>query len=164
MAFTFDEEEEIEPLKYKIGDDDVRFPNINEYTLLFAFDYLSLNSTKYCFNNPIILVEDFIKIYEFKKETSKIKIRDFTDNRYIKQKYHFHAIDIYSKSKSFLVDIFTKLLGKKMKPSELPSLYQFAIFTDNDTLKAPRIVGFFGKRGVFHILLLDYEHSIYPMK
>lgn len=162
MAFTFDDEEEIEPLKYKIGDDDVRFPNINEYTLLFAFDYLSLNTTKYCFNNPSILAEDFIKIYEFKKESSKIRIRDFTDNSFIKKKYHFHPIDIFSKP--FLINIFTELLGKKMKPYELPSLYQFAIFTDNDTLKAPRIIGFFGKRGVFHILLLDYEHAIYPMK
>jgi hypothetical protein len=162
MAFTFDDEEEIEPLKYKIGDADIKIPNIDEYTLLFAFDYLSLNTTKYCFNNPTVLAEDFIKIYEFKKLASKITIRDFTENISIRRQYHFHYIDIFSKS--FLIDIFTGLLGKKMKPHELPSLYQFAIFTDNDTLKAPRIVGFFGKRGVFHILLLDYEHGIYPMK
>jgi hypothetical protein len=162
MSYAFDDEEDIEYLKYKIGDADIRIPNIDEYTLLFAFDYLSLNSTRYCFNNPSILAEDFIKIYEFKKLASKITIRDFTEKDFIRRQYHFHHIDIFHKK--FLQELFTSLLGRKIDINKLPSLYQFAIFTDNNTLKAPRIIGFFGKRGVFHVLWLDYEHAIYPMK
>ncbi|MEA5459412.1 hypothetical protein VB796_10200 [Arcicella sp. LKC2W] len=159
-----DDDEDIVATKYNVGDSDIRFPNIKEYTLLFAFDYLSLNATKLCFNNPNISKEDFVKIYEFKQQVSTIKIGEFIDNTKIKQRYHFHDIQVYQKTE--LKTLFERLLGKgkTFRIDQLPTLYQFAIFTDNKTNKAPRIVGFFGKMGVFHALWLDYEHSIFPKK
>ncbi len=161
--FVFDDEyDDIEPIKFKIGDKDINFPNIEQYTLLFAFDYISLKSTKYCFNNPNITLDDFKEIYNFKKKVSSITIKSFIEDSNMKYLYRFHDINIYQKK--FLIAIFQELLGRNIDVSKLPTLYQFAIYTDNVNKKAPRIVGFFGKMGVFHVLLLDYEHSIYSMQ
>lgn len=161
MSYYFDDEDDFEPIKYKIGDKNINSPSIGQYTLFFAFDYVSLNGTKYCFNNPQIKHEHFVEIYHFKRDISSIIINDFTDNSRLKQKYHFHSIDIFQKR--YLVPLFCKLLGMKqdVDPSKLPTLYQFAIFTNNETSEAPRIVGFFGKMGIFYVLWLDYEHDIY---
>jgi hypothetical protein len=112
--------------------------------------------------NANILADDYAKLFEFKKEVSKIKIKDFFDNSGIKRKYHFHNIDLYKKK--FLIDMMKNLLGydKYVEVYKLPTIYQIAVYTS--TKKAPRILGFFGKNATFHILWLDYEHNIYQMK
>lgn len=159
--YEFYEEDEPINLKYKIGDIIPKIPEIENLTFVFAFDYLSLEQSKFCFDNPNITQTDFIKLYTLKKELSKITVKDIQDK--FKKSFHFHIIDF--NSKKFLIDPFKKLLNypKFIEVYKLPSLYQIAVYTDNTSDKAPRIVGFFGKYAVFHILWLDYNHDIYKI-
>lgn len=157
--FGFYEEDEPINLKYKIGDIIPKIPEIENLTFVFAFDYLSLEQTGYCFDNPNITQNDFFKIFRLKKELSKITIKDIQDQ--FKRHFHFHSIDL--NIKKFLLEPLKKLLNysKFIEVYKLPTLYQIAVYTDNTLDKAPRIIGFFGKHAVFHILWLDYEHDVY---
>ena len=165
QRYDFPEEEEPINLKYKIGDIVPKMPEIENLTFVFAFDYLSLKQTQYCFDNPNITKDDFIKIYKLKKELAKISVKDIQDR--LKQRFHFHSIDL--NTKTFLLKPFKELLNypHNIEVYKLPSLYQIAVYTDKSSDKssdkAPRIVGFFGKHAVFHILWLDYEHNIYKV-
>jgi hypothetical protein len=162
MSFSFASEDEHESVKYIYGDRVTILREIENLTLVVAFDYLSISNTDYCFNNQKITVDDFRKLFEFKKQISKIKIKDFFDDNNIKKKYHFHDIDLYKKT--FLINLMKPLLNYKnfLKVENLPTIYQIGVYTDNIKMKAPRILGFFGKNATFHILWFDYEHKIYP--
>ena len=159
--YDFYEEEEPINLKYKVGDTIPTMPEIENLTFVFAFDYLSLEQSEYCFNNPSVTKDDFIKIFKLKKELSKITIKDIQDR--LKRQFHFHYIDL--NTKTFLIDRLKTLFNYKkfISVDKLPSLYQIAVYTDNNLEQAPRIVGFFGKYAVFHILWLDYHHNIYKV-
>ena len=165
MSFDFYEDDEFDEhssLKYKIGDQMIKISSIESFTLSFAFDYLSLDSTKFCFNNHNISVEDYRELFIFKKEVSTVKIKDLIDDRLTNKKYHFHTIDLIKKK--FLIEPLKKLMNysKYIELYQLPTLYQLAVYTNSKIERSPRIVGFFGKYAVFHILWFDYGHEIYP--
>lgn len=158
---SYDDDEPIN-LKYKIGDEVAGIASLEDFTFTFTFDYLSLDTSNLCFNNPNVSKEDFVEIFSLKKSLSKIKVRDIQDR--FKRNFHFHEINLIDKKS--LVEPLKKLFNysKFIEPYKLPSLYQIAVYTDNQSLKAPRIVGFFGKYAVFHVLWLDYDHQIYKVK
>ena len=162
MSFRFASEDEPTSGKYLKGDKIITIGEIEDLSLVVAFDYISVQNTEYCFNNINILASDYAKLFEFKKEVSKIKIKDFFDNSNIKKKYHFHDVNLYNKT--FLINKMKSLLGYSnyIEAYKLPTIYQIAVYTSEK--KAPRILGFFGKNATFHILWLDYEHKIYQMK
>lgn len=161
MSYRFASEEEHENIKYLKGDKVIKIGEIEELSLIIAFDYISLNNTDLCFNNNTITSVDYAKLFEFKKQISKVKIKDFFDNSAIKRKFHFHDVDLYQKK--FLINLLKSLLGydKFVEVYKLPTIYQIAVYTDQN--KAPRILGFFGKNASFHILWFDYNHKIYNM-
>jgi hypothetical protein len=155
----FFEEDETINLKFRIGDSfPKKMKDLDSYTFTFAFDYLSMQNTKFCFNNPNITKEDYIKLFELKKELCNMKVADIQNIH--NKKYHFHTIDLLEKT--FLFNPLKKLLNVKYIDTEkFPPLFQIALYTDNEKLKAPRIIGFFGRYAIFHILLFDYGHEIY---
>ncbi|MCD8435119.1 hypothetical protein LNJ03_07375 [Tenacibaculum dicentrarchi] len=165
MSYKFyeDDDDSIN-LKYSVGDEIINFGEIENLTLTMVFDYLSLDKTKLCFNNPKITADDFTKLFEFKQRVSKIKINYFIEDSNTKREYHFHSIDLYKKK--FLLEPLKKLLNynKFIEVYKLPTIYQLGVYTNNETMKAPRIIGFFGKNACFHLIWFDYEHSIYPNK
>jgi hypothetical protein len=160
LSFKFPEEDVPNP-KYSFGSENHKISDIESLTLTFAYDYLSVTSTNLCFNFKDISAEDYRKLFEFKKEISLIPISELLDNSRYKLKYRFHTIDL--SKKGFLVPLIKNLLGINNNTTtlRLPQIYQLALYTDD--LKAPRIVGFFGNYAVFHLLWLDYNHSIYPL-
>ncbi len=162
MSYSFVSEDEHESVKYSYGDKVTTLGEIEKLSLVIAFDYLSLINSDFCFNNSKIIVDDYRKLFEFKKEISKIKIKEFFDNSKVKQKYHFHSVDLYKKK--FLINLMKSLLNynKYLEVDKLPTLYQIGVYTNNVTMKAPRVLGFFGRNATFHILWLNYEHKIYP--
>lgn len=165
MKFDFyEDDDENVNIKYQVGDDIINFGDIENLTLTIVFDYLSLNKTKLCFNNNEITADDFRRLFEFKQQVSTIKINSFIDDSRIKREYHFHSVDLYKKK--FLLEPLKKLLNynKFIEVYQLPTIYQLGVYTDNLTMKAPRILGFFGKNAAFHLLWFDYEHSVYPNK
>lgn len=165
MSYSFyEEEDESVNVKYKVGDKVINFGEIENLTLTIVFDYLSLDNSSLCFNNDKITADDFRKLFEFKQKVSTIKINSFLDDTNTKREYHFHSIDLYKKK--FLLEPLKKLLNynKFIEVYQLPTIYQLGVYTDNTTMKAPRILGFFGKNAAFHLLWFDYDHSIYPQK
>ena len=165
MNYKFYENDEHEAVKYSFGDEVITIGQIENLSLVIAFDYLSVDCSDFSFNNIKITLEDYRKLFEFKKEISKIKIKDFFYDSDVKRKYNFHSIDLYQKK--FLITIIKKLLNyksEKLDLSKIPTIYQIGVYTDNKNMKAPRIVGFFGKNATFHILMFDYEHKIYSNK
>jgi hypothetical protein len=162
MPYNFYSEDEQTNGKYFKGDEIVKISDIEDLSLVSAFDYISLDKSDFCFNNSKIEASDFTKLFEFKKEISKIKIKNFFDDTDIKKKYHFHDVNLYEKK--FLIDKLKNLLGynKFIELYELPTIYQIAVYTSEK--KAPRILGFFGRNATFHLLWFDYEHKIYPNK
>ena len=162
MSFSFASEDEHESVKYLYGNKVTTLGEIEKLTLVVAFDYLSVINTDFCFNNVKIEVSDFRKLFEFKKEISKIKIKDFFDDSIIKKKYHFHSVDLYKKK--FLINLMKPLLNynQYLEVDKLPTIYQIGLYTNNTNMKAPRVLGFFGRNATFHILWFDYEHKIYP--
>jgi hypothetical protein len=135
---------------------------LEDFTLSFAYDYASVDASTLCFNNHSIIIDDYRYFFQFKKEVSTISVKQLLNN---KHEYRFHTIDLYQKKT--LIEPLKKLLGikeEKIKVSSLPTIYQLGVYTDSDNQKAPRIVGFIGYYGIFHVLWFDYSHSIYPIK
>jgi hypothetical protein len=163
-SYYFPNSDDDEPiqLKYKIGDDIAGIAALQDYTFTFTFDYLSLESSDLCFNNSNVSKEDFVEIFSLKKKLSRMRVKDIQDK--FRKEFHFHEISLVDKG--FLVQPLKNLFNytKFIQPYDLPTLYQIAVYTNNELLKAPRIVGFFGKYGVFHVLWLDYHHKINPIK
>jgi hypothetical protein len=165
MKFTFHEDDSSESsFKYKVGDEITPISDIEDFTLTIAFDYISVINSNLCFDYSKIDISDYQKLFKFKKEISGIPIVSFLDDSETKRKYHFHSIDLYRKK--FLIEPLKQLLGynKYIEVHQLPTIYQIGVYTDNTTMKAPRVLGFFGKNAIFHLLWFDYEHSIYPTK
>lgn len=156
-----DDDESFDDPKYIFGDEIKKICDLEEYTPSFAFDYISMSETNLCFNCPDIPLSDFIKLFERKKEISSKSIGEIIDSP--GQEYHFHEVNLYQKKE--LKERLKELLKTKNdKVEALPVVYQLAVYTDNKTGKAPRIMGFFHKKGIFHLLWFDYSHSVYPKK
>lgn len=158
FADSYDDNEPIN-LKYKIGDKIAGIASLKNFTFTFTFDYLSLESSNLCFNNPDVSKEDFVEIFSLKKRLSKMNINDIQDK--YQRDFHFHEINL--NNKTFLINLLKKLFNynKHIEPYNLPTIYQIAVYTNDQA--APRIIGFFGKYAVFHVLWLDYKHQIYKI-
>jgi hypothetical protein len=156
--FDFDLSDSFENPKYTPNTDYEfpTFPKIEDLTLIFAFDYLSLEQSNLCFNNPKLQTSDYTDIFQFLKKIADKSIDDFRNEQQI---YHFHEVPLKADLKTALQNIFNQ-----NRVRDYPALYQIAVYTDNTNQKAPRIVGFFGKFAIFHIIWLDFEHSIFPAR
>lgn len=161
MKFVFDDEEEILTTKYTPGGVKPKLSQVESYTLAFAYDYTSLYQTKMCFDNPKIPTSDYHELYYLKQEISIKQLSELISNS---STYRFHPID-YSIKRKWLFDDYAKILNQKIRHTDdfdkLPTLYQIAVYTTEN--KSPRIIGFIGNYGIFHLIWFDYEHSVFPM-
>lgn len=164
-VFLIDDGDEIAPTKYKIGDKKDTKPYSQTFTMAFAFDYISIAGSKLCFDYDKIPADDYHQLFYLKQEISSIKVSDLF-SAYRKQ-YRFHDIVIdKTNDKKWLIPLLCDLFKVDKNDdnivNQLPNIYQIQVYTDNVSNTAPRIVGFFGNYGIFHLLWFDYEHSIYP--
>lgn len=124
---------------------------------LFGLDYISLDQSPFCFNNPAIPARDFVELLKRCSSISKLKYSEL-HNVEIGNGYHFHEVDKAHLDAHGLRANFQKKMTGRTKA--LPPVYQFALYTDKET--APRVLGYIGKWGIFYLLWFDYGHLLYP--
>lgn len=135
-------------------------PNLEEhyhFKPVFGLDYISLNKTAFCFNNPEIPARDFIELLVRCNKISSLTYSELHDTSF-GNGYHFHEVDKPRLARNGLIDKFRERIPERKKA--LPPVYQFALYTDKET--APRVLGYIGKWGVFYLLWFDYGHLLYP--
>ena len=119
--------------------------DIKDSRPVFAFDYLSLNSSNLCFNSKLLNgVKEYQRIFESLKTLSSKNYDELSKNR----TFHFHEVDFDDTtiSESEFVKCLTPN-SAKTKSDNIPTVYQFKIFD-----KA-RIFGFIYK-SVFYLVFL----------
>ena len=154
-------EEENFDLKYKIGDklERIQF----NMTPTIAYDYLLIDvNNKYSFLHPDLnkcQCEDlpeksdyaiyFEKISSFCKRTFD-EILNQSD-----YKEHIHEVKINPTVRDLLKQIFKK----QITSIDLPTIWQFALYTNKKNERAPRILFFIGHWGIIYILAFDQWHQ-----
>jgi len=68
--------------KYKIGEKGLSFYDIREMKPIFAFDYLSLNTTELCFNCESLKMEDYLGFITALKTNSQFTYNELRTNKY----------------------------------------------------------------------------------
>ncbi|MFZ4863969.1 hypothetical protein ACL9RF_17490 [Sphingobacterium sp. Mn56C] len=142
--------------KYKIGEKGVSFYDIREMKPVFAFDYLSLNSSDLCYDCSTLTLEDYLGLLTALKTNSQFTYNDLRVNKY----YRFHPINFDEDNISIKRKDFKKALSFKpdeIPDDELPTLYQF----DLHYHQKARACGFLYK-GIFYLVWFDRNHIIYP--
>lgn len=144
------------------GDEIYHFVNVEDYSPIFSFKYVSMKQTDFCFDSTDVLKEDYHAILNLFKRVSDLSYRDIYD--YSKKEFRFHSIDS-SKLANTKYEEFKQLIEARIGTTrdQLPTLYQLAVYT-NIGGKAPRIIGFLDKLGLFHIIWFDYHHKLFPQK
>lgn len=139
--------------KYSLGSECNKINEIKELKPFFAFDYLSLNKSFFCFNSNLISLNDYKRFFDRLKTLSDLTWQQMS----VDKSFHFHDVD-FSEITSSESD-FVKCLSKKNTQSEdiMPTVYQFKIFEE------ARIYGFFYK-GVFYLVWFDRNHNNYKRK
>ena len=143
-------------------------PNVYEHeglTPLFAFDYISLNESSFCFNNPAISAADWMAFMKKCKGISGLKYSDMLDKSY-EDEHRFHQVK-FKQLRPYGLDKYIEDLCRnsaKTSKFSIPDIYQFGLYTDKENNRAPRIVGFIGKWAVFYLLWFDVGHLLYPDK
>lgn len=140
--------------KYKIGSKGLSFYDIREMKPIFAFDYLSLNSSD--FNCDSLKVDDYLGFIIALKINSQFTYNELRNNK----SYRFHPINFDKDNISISRKDFKKALSHKpdeISDDELPTLYQF----DLHYRQKARACGFLYK-GIFYLVWFDKNHIIYP--
>lgn len=141
--------------KYNLGEIGLNFHEIKNHKPIFAFDYLSLNGEKLCFNSTSLVTKDYVGLLNGLKKISEKTYQELHDTKI----YRFHKIDFDSKSVTISKLDFKKALTNKpdlLKDEELPNLWQF----DLHFVQEARVAGFLFK-GIFYLIWYDRNHSIY---
>lgn len=124
---------------------------------VFGLDYISLDKSPFCFNNPQIPAMDFVELLRRCHKISHLTYSELHDNS-AGNGYHFHEVDKPRLAQHGLIDKFRERIPERKKG--LPPVYQFALYTDKDN--APRVLGYVGKWGIFYLLWFDWGHLLYP--
>ena len=154
-------EEENLDLKYKIGD---RLERIQfNMTPIIAYDYLLTDiNNQYSFLHPDLnkcQCEDlpgksdyaiyFEKISSFCKKTFN-EILNQSD-----YKEHIHEV----KMNQTVRDLLQQIFKRRITSTNLPNIWQFALYTNKKDNRAPRILFFIGNLGIIYILAFDQWHK-----
>jgi hypothetical protein len=142
--------------KYTFGNNTSNLNEIKKCKPIFAFDYLSLENSIYCFNSSLLSGQkDYHKLLDGLKTISS-KSYDQLSKDY---KFHFHDVefndDLSISYSTFLKRIVADLT--KVDPDKGPSVYQFKIFEE------ARIFGFI-HNSVFYLVFFDRNHNAYKRK
>lgn len=154
-------EEENLDLKYKIGD---RLERIQfNMTPTIAYDYLLTDiNNQYSFLHPDLnkcQCEDlpgksdyaiyFEKISSFCKKTFN-EILNQSD-----YKEHIHEV----KMNQTVRDLLQQIFKRRITSTNLPNIWQFALYTNKKDNRAPRILFFIGNLEIIYILAFDQWHK-----
>ena len=142
----------------KIDVDNIR--NSFDNLPLFSYAHIDLTITDYGFRQSCFDNKDIRKYFETVKEFSTKTINDLINSDY---KNHFH---FYPTPKGKILWLLKQISGKKyFRESELPSIGQFALYTEGNAdrergIKSPRIFFMLGANAIFYILFYDPYHEI----
>ncbi len=152
--------------KYSFGReiDGKEILNNEKETVLIAYDYIDIDRTDYCFDQPCLDGDDAFNYFATLKEFSKLTAKKLTT-----ELHHTHHFHIYSKPNAKLISLVEDISGKSFTPETQPLIGQFALYTEENasresTVKSPRIYFIIGKNAVMHILFYDPYHEINPGK
>jgi hypothetical protein len=141
--------------KYVFGEAANRLNEIKQHKPVFAFDFISLNYSDYCFNsNRINAQKDYQRIFQCFKSISNKSYNELNTNN----AYHFHEVDFSDTTishSSFLKCIVPDV--SKVNFDHSPTVYQFKTFEE------ARILGFVYKM-VFYLVMFDRNHNVYKRK
>lgn len=131
----------------------------------FAVNYVSLNQSGLCFDNPSLSVEKFISLLTKCKELNDLTYQQLIDSS--RKLHRFHIVEPHKLKKVGLwrplCDLWRITPGSRTE-DELPEIYQFGLYTKAETEQAPRVLGFVGRWGVFYLLWFDVDHLVYTKK
>ncbi len=160
MAFNIpNPQEQLDQLrdKYNFGKTSNNLSEIKNIRPIFAFDFLSLSKSDFCFNSRLINAKkDYLRFLESLKKISNLTFDDLSKD----YAFHFHDVDFNETNASegdFLKCLISGYEKAKADDSNMPTVYQFKIFEE------ARVFGFFYK-GVFYPVWFDRNHSVYKRK
>lgn len=134
-----------------------RLNDIRDYKPVFAFDYISLNESKFCFNSTLINGrKDYGRLFQSLKDISSKSYNELSTN----YTYHFHEADFKDNKFSISRSDFLKCISQDINSvteDNTPTVYQFKVFEE------ARIFGFVFN-GVFYLVFFDRGHNAYKRK
>lgn len=142
-------------VKYQLGFKADSFKSIKKLKPVFAFDYLSLNKTGFCYNAPLLGAKDYEKLLKGLKRISENTFETLNNERM----FHFHDINWTDAKVSLQESEFCKCIDQKSSTtSDLDiTAYQCKVFEE------ARILGFIYS-GVFYLVMFDRGHNNYKRK
>lgn len=134
--------------KFKTGDTSDKFEHFKKLHPAFAFDFISMNQSEFCFNGSFLGRPDFIKLLDGLKRISAETFSSLNAN------YQFHFHEVKWSDVSVKESEFRKCIGDKN--SEITP-YQFKVFEE------ARVIGFV-YQGIFYLVMYDRGHNAYKRK
>lgn len=153
-------EDEGRDLKFKIQD---KLTPINlNCTPSISYDYLLLDhGSDYSFLNPeinTITSEEFPHLSDsqiYFKKLNEICTSNFSDLN--DSTFFFQMISPNRKLK----DIVDFIFSIKLQADQIPPFIELKLYTNKNSIKAPRIFGFIGNANIIYILFYDPFHQIF---
>lgn len=137
--------------KFSLGEKTDDFQRVKHLNPVFAFDFISLNKSDFCFDGKLLGREDYVKLIKSLKNISSYTY-EMIDKEY---RFHFHEIDwddvTVSKSD------FYKCISRNNNNKEEIEVYQFKVYEE------ARIIGFL-YMGIFYLVMFDRGHNAYKRK
>lgn len=138
-------------IKYRKGEKTDDFHEIKNIYPVFAFDYISMQKSDFCFNGRLLGTKDYAKLLQALKSISGFTYQQMNDE----YRFHFHEVEWEEVSVS--ASDFYKCVNGKYDGEEDITPYQFKVFEE------ARIIGFI-YRGIFHLVMFDRGHNAYKRK
>jgi len=141
--------------KYSFGAVSDKLNKIKQDKPTFAFDFLSLKNSRFCFNSNLIAgVKEYQRIFQGFKTISTKTYDELSKDR----SYHFHEVDFDDTTiphSDFLKCLVSDT--SKINIDNSPTVYQFKVFEE------ARVFGFI-YRSVFYLVFFDRNHDGYKRK
>jgi hypothetical protein len=146
--------------RYKVGPGSkpVGFYDNKKLTPVFSFDNISLKQSSLCYDHGKVPSSAYHRLFERLKILSSVTY----DEMHSKGAYYrFHPVDLESEDVSVTKVQFKNAISltpKDLPDTQVPTLFQFDVF------HKIRAFGYLGYGGVFHLVWLDLDHTVYPRK
>jgi len=141
--------------KYVFGEAANRLNDIKQHRPVFAFDYISLANSTFCFNSNLINPKkDYHRLFNSFKSISNKSYGDLSSEN----SFHFHEVD-FSDTQISQSDFIKCLVpnANKVNLDHCPTVYQFKTFEE------ARVFGFVSKM-IFYLVFFDRNHNAYKRK
>jgi hypothetical protein len=108
MPYTLPDPDEEGSLVYSCGEEVENIRDLQHSTPVFAYNYLSLRNSRYCFNNSDIEVRDLLGYFSVVNEISGRTIKELLDSS--SKEFHFHPLNDLHRMR-YVVDNIHACLG-----------------------------------------------------